>query len=156
MKLPYKEGSVFALPLRDGGFARGVVARAGKRGKVLFGYFFGPVFESFDEMTLEGVAPRNAVQKLMFGDLELIRGNWRVIGQVTPWRREDWPMPIFKREDPLGRRNPVFVKYSEDNPGVFEGTTNDNSGREVVRDGLNGAGAVEILLNKLLNGMRQE
>ena len=42
MKLPYSEGSVFLVPLRNGGYARGVVARATGEGKGLFGYFFGP------------------------------------------------------------------------------------------------------------------
>ena len=43
MKLPYSEGSVFLVPLTDGGYARGVVARSGPKGKVLFGYILGPV-----------------------------------------------------------------------------------------------------------------
>jgi hypothetical protein len=41
MKLPYSEGSVFLVPLRKGGYARGVVARASPKGKGLLGYFFG-------------------------------------------------------------------------------------------------------------------
>jgi hypothetical protein len=46
MKLPYSEGSVFVVPLRKGGCARGVIARASRRGRVILGYFFGPRFAS--------------------------------------------------------------------------------------------------------------
>jgi len=45
MKSIYDEGSVFLIPLRDGGFARGVVARIAPKRKVLLGYFFGPRLE---------------------------------------------------------------------------------------------------------------
>ena len=37
----YGEGDWFAVPLREGGFAAGVVARANPKA-VLLGYFFGP------------------------------------------------------------------------------------------------------------------
>jgi hypothetical protein len=37
---PCEEGDLFAVPLRDGGYGIGVVARVGRRG-VLVGYFFG-------------------------------------------------------------------------------------------------------------------
>lgn len=37
----YREGSRFAVPLRQGGYAVGLVARVNPRG-VLLGYFFGP------------------------------------------------------------------------------------------------------------------
>jgi len=39
----YSEGDWFAVPLRGGGFAAGVIARAMPRKEgVLLGYFFGP------------------------------------------------------------------------------------------------------------------
>jgi hypothetical protein len=40
-KINYREGDWFAVPLRDGGYAVGLVARMDNRGGVL-GYFFGP------------------------------------------------------------------------------------------------------------------
>src|SRR5262249_16153212 len=40
-KINHAEGECLAIPLRDGGFAIGVVARANATG-VLLGYFFGP------------------------------------------------------------------------------------------------------------------
>jgi hypothetical protein len=43
-KLPDSEGDGFAVPLRDGGYAIGVVARMDRKGSVL-GYFFGPRYD---------------------------------------------------------------------------------------------------------------
>lgn len=37
--LVYNEGSLFVMPLGNGGYARGVVAGAAPRGTVLFGCF---------------------------------------------------------------------------------------------------------------------
>ncbi len=41
-KLPYREGDWFAVPLQDGDYAVGLVARCPRGGKVFLGYFFGP------------------------------------------------------------------------------------------------------------------
>jgi len=74
MKLPYSEGSVFLVPLRDGGYARGVVARAGPKGKILMGYFFGPRLATRDDMPLSDLAPAQAILRMRFADLGLING----------------------------------------------------------------------------------
>ncbi len=74
MKLPYSEGCVFLVPLREGGYARGVVARAAPQGKVLFGYFFGPRIDSVGKIALEDLVPGNEVLRVRFGDLGLIEG----------------------------------------------------------------------------------
>jgi hypothetical protein len=39
--IKYREGDWFAVPLRNGGFAVGLVARANPKAALL-GYFFGP------------------------------------------------------------------------------------------------------------------
>lgn len=41
MKVDYREGECFAVPLRDSGFGAGVIARANPKAAPL-GYFFGP------------------------------------------------------------------------------------------------------------------
>jgi len=71
MKTSYPDGTVFLVPLKDGGFARGVVARSAPGGKVLLGYFFGPRLASRTEVDLSDVEPGNAVLCLRFGDLGL-------------------------------------------------------------------------------------
>src|SRR3954463_2173797 len=115
MKLPYSEGSVFIVPLRKGGFGRGVVARSGQKGKVLLGYFFGPKLLSAENVAIDDLDPANAVLRIMFGDLGLINGEWKIVGRIRDWKRTDWPMPDFVRRDPL-RPRAVLVRYSDTDP----------------------------------------
>ena len=57
-KRRYEEGDWFAVPLQNGGYSLGLVARADGEGGVL-GYFFGPRREQLptkaDTQGLEGV-----------------------------------------------------------------------------------------------------
>src|SRR2546427_613319 len=108
MTLPYSEGTVFFVPLRKGGYARGVVARASREGKVLLGYFFGPRLPSADVTECGDLDPAKAILRLRFGDLGLINGEWPIRGRVPGWDRSRWPMPHFVRKDPLGRKRPVL------------------------------------------------
>jgi hypothetical protein len=147
--LPYSEGSVFLVPLRNGEYARGVVARSGKNGKVLFGNFFGPRIALIDEVILNDLNPVNAILRLRFGDLGLINGEWPVVGMVPHWDRLNWPMPDFVRRDDLSK-TAWLVRYLDDDPSqiVAEYRTDFNS--DLGRDSLSGCGAVEIKLTKLL------
>lgn len=150
MKLPYSEGSVFLVPLRAGGYARGVVARSAPKGRVLLGYFFGPRLESNSTVTLNDLDPSKAVLRIRFGDLGLINKEWPIVGSVPDWNRSEWPMPSFVWRDPLGKMKAHLVHYSDDDPTQkTEGNpVEDDSG--LMTDSLSGYGAVEIKLNKLL------
>jgi len=149
-KLPYSEGSVFLVPLRSGGYARGVVARAGPNGKVLLGYFFGPRLASIDGVGLDDLDPSKAILRVRFGDLGLVNGTWPVSGQVANWNRSEWPMPDFVRRDPLGRLKPRVVRHSDDEPNLIDAEypIDDDSG--LATDSMYGYGAVEIELTKRL------
>jgi len=149
-KLPYSEGSVILVPLRKGGFARGVVARATPKGKVLLGYFFGPRLASPSPVTFDDLAPEKAVLRIRFGDLGLINGEWAVLGQIPEWSRSQWPMPDFARRDPLGRLKPRLVRYADDDPGRVEAEYIIDDDTGVASDSMYGYGAVEIELTKLL------
>jgi hypothetical protein len=151
MKLPYEEGSVFAMPLRNGGFARGVVARAPRRGRALLGYFFGPRLETPASATLDDLHPNLAVARIRFGDLGLIQGQWLVIGKVPNWNRADWPIPDFVRRDPISRKA-WLVRYLNDEPlrSLSEPLSNYDDLQFLDNDGLSGSGAAEIKISKLL------
>jgi Immunity protein 26 len=150
MKLPYSEGSVFRVPLRNDGAARGVIARAGRTGKVLLGYFFGPCLSSFAAAKTDDLDPDRAILRAMFGDLGLITGQWTVLGKVPNWDRAKWPMPDFVRRDPLGRRKPILVRYSDADPQHIEAEYPIADDRGLAADVLSGYGAIEIKLTKLL------
>jgi len=150
MKLPYSEGSFFRLPLRDGCYARGVVARMPRKGIILMGYFFGPSLSTHEPIESFDLHPANAVLRVRFGDLGLIRGEWTVHGKLPGWDRSKWPIPDFAIRDPSGIRRPILVHYSEDDPSRVEAEylVDDASGLQT--ESLYGAGAVEITLRKLL------
>jgi len=150
VKPSYPNSSVFLVPLKDGGFARGVVARTAPDGKLLLGYFFGPRLASQAEADLSGLEPGNAILSLRFGDLGLLKGLWPVVGKLPEWNSTQWPMPHAVRRDPLGKLKPVLVRYDENDPSkrlTEEVLENDI---DLPADGLAGYGFVEAKLTKLL------
>jgi Immunity protein 26 len=149
MALPYSEGSLFLVPLRDTGYARGVVGRAAKKGKVLFGFFFGPRLSSPSAITEDELFPKRAILCARFGDLGLINGKWLIHGKVTKWNRSEWPMPEFARREAISSK--VWrVKYRDDDPNKIEDESVANFATKLEPDRLCGHGAIEIHLTKLL------
>jgi hypothetical protein len=149
-KLPYIEGSVILVPLRKGGFARGVVARAAPKGKALLGYFFAPRLTSPEEARVDDLDPAKALLRVRFGDLGLINGDWRVIGTVPNWSRAAWPMPDYVRHDPLGVLKPILVRHADDDPLGVEAEYVIDNDTGLATESMYGYGAVEIELTKLL------
>ncbi len=149
-KLPYKEGDWFAVPLSEGGYALGVVARMNNRGGLL-AYFFGPRYDSVPTIEeARGKAPEDAVAITMVGDLGLLYGTWKVIGRIEPWGRDRWPLPVF------GRYDEVFglawrIHYAEDLlHELCEERTTVEDARSLPEDGLWGYAYAEIRLSRLL------
>src|SRR6266705_1440571 len=100
----YPEGTVFAVPLRGGGYAVGLVARVGRRGTTL-GYFFGPRREKVPVLSeVAELNPEAALLVELFGDLGLMEGHWPIIGLASSFDRRRWPLPPFGRiEEFTGR-----------------------------------------------------
>lgn len=150
MKLPYSEGSVFVLPLEGGGYARGVVARATKKGRVLFGYFFGPRLRSEDQASFDELVAHKAIMCLRFGDLGLINGEWPVLGALPGWDRNAWPMPRFVNRGIAGHGKSYLVEYSDTDPNLEIGRWIIDDNPELPANSLSGYGAVSIKLDKAL------
>jgi hypothetical protein len=150
MKINYREGSIFLVPLQDGSFARGVVARAAPRGRIVFGYFFGPRLRGRENAQLEGLEPETAALALFFGDLGLVKGLWPIVGQVYDWDRARWPLRDVVRRDPLGKLTPMLVRYDDSDPGKVLSETPIAIDNDLLDDGLAGHGYVEARLSKLL------
>lgn len=140
------EGTIFAVPLETNGFAVGLVARASKRGGVLLGYFWGK-WDNLPELDSLSLTPQSTALVAKFGDLFLSDGKWPILGELSHWRREEWPMPLFVREEPFtGRR--WEVKYSDDDPNALISEVPAKEGVRYLPNLLHGAGAMEIVLNK--------
>lgn len=151
-KLPYKQGTWFGVPLRDGGFAVGLVARhVPKSGKIILAYFFGPKRESLPTLgDLEDLAPQSAVKVIHVGDLRLMNGTWPILGDSPNWKREEWPMPAFIRRDDI-LSIAWRVEYADDNPNqVISEQRIPYDSVELERDEFYGAGAAEIALTRIL------
>lgn len=156
MALPYSEGTAFLVPLRIGGYARGVVARTSPNGKVLFGYFFGPRLLSINTISLDDLEPSQAIMTLRFGDLGLTNGDWPILGIVPNWDRSKWAMVDFTRRDYISQKA-WLVRYSDDDPNCVEAEFPIEFDTESPRDSVSGYGAVEIKISKLLdNGLLVE
>lgn len=152
-KLPYQEGDWFAVPLREEGYAVGLVARSSPGGKVLFGYFFGPRRQKLPSIkNISGLTPEAAILIAQFGDLGLYNGEWPIIGHSEPWSRSAWPMPKFIRIDAISEKA-LLIEYSEDDPNHEISVTpcDPNKVRMLPKDGLWGYGAIEIRLTKMLS-----
>lgn len=157
--IPYEEGTWFAVPLRNRGFGTGVVVRmkADQLGGICVGYFFGPRSDGLPRFEdVEGLQPRDAVLICQFGDLSLVDHTWPILGTARCWSRKHWPMPAFARTNPLNGRISM-VKYSEDDIRhiISEEPANPSDAISMPRDGLYGAGAVEIVLTKLLEQVKK-
>jgi Immunity protein 26 len=147
----FGEGDWFALPLRDGGFGIGLIARANADG-ILVGYFFGRRRDkppTIDELV--SLQPSDAVLVCRFGHLGLRQGKWPIIGHAEPWDPRAWPMPRFVRHEALSGRS-FYVLYDDHDPNrlVREERIAPGSTIDGPTAGLFGSGAVEKVMTSKL------
>jgi hypothetical protein len=150
-KVNYREGDWFAVPLRDGGYAVGLIARANLRGALL-GYFFGPRRPEIPQLQdVSGLRPGDAVLVRKFGHLGIVHANWPLLGRLNGWERRDWPTPVFVRYEELTGRS-FHVFYDDDDPNrvLREEQVAPGEAEQAPKDGLMGAGFTEAILTRLL------
>jgi hypothetical protein len=150
----YQIGDAFAVPLRDSGYAVGVVARVDPKGKILLAYFFGPRHRNVPRLTqVTGLSPRDSIMVARCGDRSLIDGDWPIIGNLSAWAEEPAPLPDFVRLDAVDGKRYV-VRYDGNNLALETGavTVSAQEAQDLPPDGLNGGGAIEIKLTRLLGG----
>lgn len=149
---PYREGSWFAVPLRQCGYAIGVVARVAPKGRIILTYLFGPKRDVLPTISeLNRLRAEDALRCIRAGDLGLIKGEWPIIGESPNWVRDDWPMPLFVRRDSLSKRA-WHLHYSDSDPSKLEREEPASYQIDGLEESdLYGSGAVEIMMTKLLN-----
>lgn len=149
-KLPYREGTWFAVPLQTNGYAVGVVARMDGRGGV-FGYFFGPKRQKVPSLAeVIGFSKEDAVWLRQFGDLGFLEKAWPIIGESPNWRREDWPLPPFVRVSDISGKG-TMSHYSDELKFMYEGPCDPALASQYPQDALSGYVAVEIHLTRILD-----
>ena len=155
-KRHYKEGDWFAVPLKGGGYALGLIARMKANSVGLFGYFFGHRYVA-EPMLANAVPlrPTDAFQRLMFSDLDLQNREWPVLGALPGWDRRQWPMPSFVHKDVISGR-PYIRTYDEDTLRLIsERRAKDEEIAGLPEDGLFGAGAVITRISSLVRQQAQ-
>jgi len=149
LKLNYKEGDWFMVPLQPDGFATGLVARHDARGRVL-GYFFGPRRDHPPSPSdIKGLQAGDAVMVCIFGGIGLLMGKWKVIAHSENWNRDEWPIPTFGRVTAISNIG-WEVKYSDTLKRSTEQRISVEMARELTPDRLCGYGSIETRLSRLL------
>lgn len=147
--MTHSEGDIFAVPLEQGGFGVGVIARMGRN--MILAYFLDIQLDSHDAWR-SSARPRKemAVWIAFVGDLKLSDGRWPLLGRVQPWKRSDWPVPEFaRREEFTGRSYRVIYGDGIDSRPV-EILADLQEILGLPEDGPAGAGFVEERLSQLL------
>jgi hypothetical protein len=150
MTQPYYEGSWFAVPLINGGYAAGLVARMSPQGKIMLAYLFGPKRATMPTLAdVQALKAGDAVKAIRTGDMALANGRWPVLGEAGHFDRNDWPVPVFiRRSDALKRAWQATYADDPAKPEREVSVPYETSGLE--SDSLYGYGSTELLLTKLL------
>jgi hypothetical protein len=147
--LPYHEGTLFAVPLRTGGYGLGIIARLSGNG-VAFGYFFGPHRKSVPSVSeVQHLLPDESILRIKFGDLGLMNGEWPTIGHLAGFKRNVWQMPPLIRVDDTSN-NAWKEWYTDDLEIISEEPCNLELSEEYPKSILAGYGAVEKRLTRLI------
>lgn len=148
--LPYSEGTCFAVPLRDSGFAKGIVSRYDGEG-IVAGFFFGPRHLALPTpVDFDSLHANGAMYVGRFGDLGLLNGEWPIVGTVVPWHRYDWSLPPMGRVEDVSRRG-ILSSYSDKLVRISEIPCEIGELSRYPPDVLSGYGAIEIKLTRLLS-----
>ena len=150
-KINYTEGTCFFVPLREGGFARGVVARMDGEGRI-YACFYGPKLTKCEGL-FDGIKAQDAELSGLCGDLGLLKGDWPQAGELKEWNRSDWSLPPFYREDERERQ--AWLSYYDENTLDFvREEPVEYRGDQYMKypyDRLIGYGSVEVRLTKALS-----
>ncbi len=149
----YDAGTIFCIPLKNGKFARGIVARHDGGGQI-FGYFFGPSLDQIqlgvdkDELHFE-----EAIFSGIFSGMGLSTGEWKQLGRINSFCLDDWPMPLFINTEKDSDRVEL-VEYDEDTleeKNVSISTRDEVDIEAYPEDGLMGYEYVENVLTMNLD-----
>lgn len=111
-----KNGSLFIVMNEGRRVGLGLIARGNGR-PIRLGYFFPlAVLGDTNDIGSLSLTPSQAVLVRKFGDLEIRRGNWPVIGELPGFSKDAWPMPKFERylEGYDGTEKRIITEYDEE------------------------------------------
>jgi len=145
-KVKFEEGDVFVVPLRSHGYGLGLIARKNK--DIILGYFFNIRFDELPGcIDYDLLEKHRVIFAKQFGSPGLKGGTWVIIGHLQNWKREDWPVPTFCREDPL--LGIYFaVHYNDNLECIGEEKIPESLAAKMYKDSLAGYGSIEKTLTE--------
>ncbi len=147
-KIVPKEGDVVAVPLQQGGFGIGLVARKYK--SILLGYFFKCIFPlvpteiQTDNVDIRVVA---LIGKFNSGGIE--NGEWPVLKTDFKFNKAEWPIPMFKMQHPITEKF-YAVQYDDTLLSEERYLITRKEADNLFSYGLHGYGAIEKELSRIL------
>ncbi|MGB7815668.1 MAG: immunity 26/phosphotriesterase HocA family protein [Methylotenera sp.] len=150
-KIKYQEGDVIAVPLQNGGYASGLVARTDKEGRA-FGYFFGPRMDEVSEIThTQKLHPEEAILVCKFGDNSVHGKPWPIVGNLPNYSPDVWKLPFFYRQA-MGDNYYTVSEYDDQLDCIRERQValDDPNIKDMVIDELYGSVVLQIKLTRLL------
>lgn len=150
MKHKYSEGTWFAVPLRNGGFATGIVTRKSPKGGIIVAHYFGPRMDAPSTMEEVGsFSATHALITLRSGDISIKNGLWPIIGHAPNFSRQEWPTPLFIRKQDIGGKA-YAMAYDDQDVSVLLDEEPIAYDANLPPGGLHGDGAVELILTSAL------
>jgi Immunity protein 26 len=150
-KLKLKEGNVFAIPLVQGGYCIGLVAREYKT--IRLGYFFNKVYSTstlLDVTTEEEVNKNDIVLIRKFSTNGFKNSEWVLLERGFIFYKEQWPIPVFKMQDPLTEKY-YAVFYDETLVSEKRSLISEAEAHRLYNHGLSGYKALEKQVSILLS-----
>jgi hypothetical protein len=146
-------GKLFVVPLKNGGYSVGLVARQEKN--ILLGYFFDTYFLEQPSKIESFVVDKNNVCLIcLFGILGLKNNEWTVIGDLSNWDKNEWSVPIFKQKDLL---LDIYyaITYDDDLNEVSRVKISKENAKTLFKSGIHGSGVVESILSDKLKSKQK-
>lgn len=147
-KINSKEGDVFAVPLRQGGYGIGLIAREHKT--ITLGYFFKKNYLSVpEEVDVAGINKWEVALIGKFSTMGIENGEWPLLKTTFKFNREQWPIPVLKMQDPLSEKY-FAVIYDDTLFNEERHLITKEEADKLFGHGLYGYGALEKKLSSIL------
>jgi len=89
-RVRFAEGDVFLIPLTQGGFAVGLIARYDLRGHGVLAYIFNRTVDEAGELDIDHVVSKEMVVDVVdFAMRSLVSGSWPIVGRLPNRSRSD-------------------------------------------------------------------
>lgn len=148
-KIKINEGVGFAVPLRQGGYGIGLLARQNKG--IALGYFFNKVFTSIPEdLDTSDLNYWKIVLIGQFSCMGIQKELWPILKTNFQFKREEWPIPVLKMQDPITEQY-FSVLYDESLLREKRKKIDKEEADELFGHGLYGYIALEKKLSTLLS-----